>query len=243
YGLFGIFLYLFGSRTTWRTEAHVLGTVSDDDALNFKKSVQDECTMISVAAAIVAQIAITGLSLNNLSQTHWIVKASFVFSLTSSLIAVYYATTQQRVMGRLLQAKQVRGWIRGRLPVQKGDSLWQLKISSKFRCDPADYRPITSDPAKILFEIRDQCFTPSVASVITISAPQILLSASLFALLLALGMYFGFVWTRNLDADAGKDSSRNLLIFYLITLTLCFVVYSVSRLIQDDDARSEGVIL
>jgi hypothetical protein len=49
YGVSGIFLYLFGSRTTWRTEAHVLGTVSDDDALNFKKSVQDECTMISVA--------------------------------------------------------------------------------------------------------------------------------------------------------------------------------------------------
>lgn len=49
YGLSGIFLYLFGSRTTWSVEAHVLGIVSDDDALNFKKCVQDECTMISVA--------------------------------------------------------------------------------------------------------------------------------------------------------------------------------------------------
>ncbi|CZS93649.1 uncharacterized protein RAG0_03831 [Rhynchosporium agropyri] len=107
YGVSGIFLYFFGSRTTWGTEAQVLGTVSDDDALSFKKSVQDECTIISVAAAIVAQIAITCLSLDNLSHTHWIVKAFFVFSITSSLIAVYYASTQQRVMGRLLQAKQV----------------------------------------------------------------------------------------------------------------------------------------
>ena len=49
YGLSGIFLYLFGSRTTWRTEAHILWSVSDEDALNFKKSVQDECTMIFVA--------------------------------------------------------------------------------------------------------------------------------------------------------------------------------------------------
>jgi hypothetical protein len=92
-------------------------------------------------------------------------------------------------------------------------------------------------------EIMEQCFTPSVAFVITMSAPQILLSASLLSLLLALGMYFGFVWTRHLDIDAGKDGSRNVLIFYLITLTLCFVVYSVSRLIQDDDTRTERIIL
>jgi hypothetical protein len=49
----GVTLYLFGSRTTWRTEAYVLGKVNDDDALNFKKSVQDECTMISVAVRLV----------------------------------------------------------------------------------------------------------------------------------------------------------------------------------------------
>jgi hypothetical protein len=60
YGVSGIFLYLFGSRTTWRTEAHVLGTVSDDDALNFKKSVQDECTMISVAVRSFIQKVVGG---------------------------------------------------------------------------------------------------------------------------------------------------------------------------------------
>jgi len=89
----------------------------------------------------------------------------------------------------------------------------------------------------------EQCFTPSVSSVITISAPQILLSASLLALLLALGMYFGFVWTRHLDIDVGEDGSRNVLISYLITLTLCFTVYSVSRLIQSDDTRTERDIV
>lgn len=51
YGVPGLFYYVFGSRTTWRTEAHVLGTRADEDALNFKKSVQEECTMISVAVS------------------------------------------------------------------------------------------------------------------------------------------------------------------------------------------------
>jgi hypothetical protein len=53
-------------------------------------------------AAIVAQIVFTGFSLNNLSQTHWIARALFVFGVISSLMAVYYATTQQRIMGLLL---------------------------------------------------------------------------------------------------------------------------------------------
>lgn len=137
----------------------------------------------------------------------------------------------------------MRGWIRGRLPAQRGDSLWQLKISHKFRGDPTDYLTIASNGANISPKTMEQCFTPSAASVITMSAPQILLSASLLSLLLAFGMYFGFVWTRHLDIDIGKDGSRNVLIFYLITLTICFAVYSVSRLIQDDDTRTERMIL
>lgn len=58
-------------------------------------------------AAIVAQIAITGLSLNFLSQTHWVARTCFVLSLTFALMAVYYSTTQQRTLGRLLKAKGV----------------------------------------------------------------------------------------------------------------------------------------
>jgi hypothetical protein len=145
-------------------------------------------------------------------------------------------------MGRLLQAKQVRYWIRGRLPAQRGRPLRQLNITShKFRVDPTDI--LTGEPIAASFEFMKYCFTPSVASVITISAPQILLSASLLTLLLGLGMYLGFVWTRHLDIDAGKDGSRNVLIFYLISLTLCFVVYSISGLIQDDDTRTERMTL
>jgi hypothetical protein len=51
--------------------------------------------------------------LNALSQTHWVARACFVLSLTFALMAVYYATTQQRTLGRLLKAKDVRLWIRG----------------------------------------------------------------------------------------------------------------------------------
>jgi len=53
YGPSGFLLYYFGSLTTWRVEAQVLGRLDDDDAMGFKKSVQDEGTMVSVAVRLV----------------------------------------------------------------------------------------------------------------------------------------------------------------------------------------------
>ena len=51
YGSPGAALFLFGNRSTWRLEAHILGGLKDEDALAFKKSVQGQCNMISVAVS------------------------------------------------------------------------------------------------------------------------------------------------------------------------------------------------
>lgn len=54
YGSLGIVVWLFGSRNTWRLQAQVLGKVKEEDAFSFKKSVTDECTMVSVAVSTAA---------------------------------------------------------------------------------------------------------------------------------------------------------------------------------------------
>jgi hypothetical protein len=51
YGQSGIPLFIFGNRTTWRIQAQILGELDDDDALAFKTSVYNECTMIAVAVS------------------------------------------------------------------------------------------------------------------------------------------------------------------------------------------------
>jgi hypothetical protein len=51
YGPSGLFLFWFGSKSTWRMEAQVLGELIDEDAMAFKKCVQDECIMVSVAVS------------------------------------------------------------------------------------------------------------------------------------------------------------------------------------------------
>jgi hypothetical protein len=230
--------------------------------------------------------------LNTLSQTHWVARAGFVLSLTFALMAVYYATTQQRTPGRLLKAKDVRLWIRGgnrqseasrivpsfediftrlvhnvnaslaqyseqararnfRLPTSTGIEGWAdlgfrwiLGREYDFRpSDPGDYVPDLSKIRDFKRDIIYHYFTPSVASVITISAPQIFLSSSLAMLLIALTIYFGFLWTRNLDQNAGPNNSRSIFIIYIIGLVVPVLVYSISQLFQDDEKRSEQRIV
>jgi hypothetical protein len=237
----------------------------------------------------VAQIAITGLSLNFLSQTHWVARAFFVLSLTFALMATYYATTQQRTLGRLLQAKEIRIWIRGgnrqseaaRLVPSFDDIIRKfypilsldpttaegvnlrlrtfaiqgtsavsfasrviLRLHSDFRfSEPDEYVPELSNMGNFEKDIIRCCFTPSAASVITISAPQMLLSGSLLMLLLGLGIYLGFLWTRSLDETAGINDSRNVFITYVVGLAVSGFVYSISQLFQDAEKRSERQIV
>lgn len=49
YGPSGIILNSFGSQAVWRIQAEIIGGMDDEAAMSFKKSAQDECTMISVA--------------------------------------------------------------------------------------------------------------------------------------------------------------------------------------------------
>ena len=228
----------------------------------------------------MAQIAVTALSLGNLSRSHRVARGFLVFSLTSALMAVYYTTTQQRTMGRLLTAKQVRMWIRGgtvseNLRIVPGlDAILSLlgattgirmlenwlgqfrsgvlstvlfESGSTFRCQDSEELYVRTipiqDPKTLEYTIIRRCFTPSVASVITLSAPQMVLTASLVAFVIALGIYLGFTWTRELDAEAGIYDSRNVFIMYTVGLGVCISVYSISSLIQDQDVRSEHNIL
>jgi hypothetical protein len=157
-----------------------------------------------VQGTIVAQIAITALSLADLSNTHWVARASFTFSLVSATMAVYYATRQYRKLGRCLHADEVKAWIH---PIEMTLPLVPVQL-----------------------------FGPSAASVLTVSAPNMLLSASLNAFLVGLGVYFGYVWTRNLDESAGPSASRAVFIVYVIGLALCYGIYALSSLVAADQS-------
>lgn len=165
-------------------------------------------------------------------------------------MAVYYSTALQRTMGRLLSAASVRAWIRGTSYAQRwatDSPRWASRLNGQ-PCEPEEYSSSFGDyTPEFMFkyvrknlieeDVLKRCFTPSASCVMTVSAPPMLLSWSLFSLLAALGVHFGFMWTRDLDVGAGVDDSRNIFIVYAISLGVCFVVYSFSQLLSDGNQR------
>ncbi|KAI4667156.1 uncharacterized protein J4E79_001840 [Alternaria viburni] len=160
--------------------------------MDFKKSIQEESSIIAVA------IAITALSLDNLSRTHWTARAFFILSLLTSIIAVYYATKQYRILGHCSRAEHVKAWIQN----------------------------LDKDSPTSIYEK-----LPSVASVLTVSAPNMLLSFSLNSFLAGLGIYLGFTWIRSLDETAGVNGSRAVFITYIVGLCISYGIYALSSMV------------
>ena len=98
---------------------------------------------------------------------------------------------------------------------------------------PHDY---INDPGPSLAKDLVKSFAPAPSSVLTVSAPGLLLSASLYFLLIGFGVYLGFMWTRALDDLAGPDDSREVFIIYLVSLVFCYGLYSISDAAHDRKA-------
>jgi len=68
-----------------------------------------------------------------------------------------------------------------------------------------------------------------------------MLNISLSALLIALGVYLGFIWKRDLGANAGLHDSRNVFIFYIIGVFSMIAVYSVLNALKDSEDKHQEV--
>ncbi|KAF3212399.1 hypothetical protein TWF106_009770 [Orbilia oligospora] len=81
---------------------------------------------------------------------------------------------------------------------------------------------------------------PALTSLISLSAPSMLLSMSLFTFLTGIGIYLGFLYTKNVDSSSMVDDNRNVFVVYIIALGVCGFVYyvasSVSAEVRDSDS-------
>ena len=118
-------------------------------------------------------------------------------------------------MGYLLFGSRLRAWIRGR--------------SKEFD----DYIRETDEHPFNVTKLLIRSLVPAPSSVLMMSAPGVLLSASLYFLLIGFGIYLGFMWTRNLDDLAGPKDSRDVFIVYLVSLSFCYGLYSISDAAHD----------
>ncbi len=138
--------------------------------------------------AILAQIAITALSLPDISQVHWIVRAFFACALVAGILSVHFAVMQQRTLGNLYKAPQIRSWLLAN------------------RC------------AKLLNDLRslkEMKHKVSFSAAFLVQIPYTMLEYGAAFLILGLGLYLGYAWKNALDTETGKSDNRNVLIVFI----------------------------
>lgn len=73
----------------------------------------------------------------------------------------------------------------------------------------------------------------SLWSAFILQAPFSYMQLSLGSFVLGLGIYLGFVWTRDLDQGAGPNDSRNIFIVFVLLVVFCIYFYVTPALYKE----------
>jgi hypothetical protein len=153
------------------------------------------------------------LALPNLSQTHWVARSCWISSLITSLLAVYFATSQAWTISQLTSEKDLRRWVRNTDDAgNDGIRLW-MALNDNDNDNDDNQNEEEEQSEQLLAGL-----APALSSTITVSAPSLLLSSSLLLLLAGMSVFLGFVWSRDLDVDAGVGDSKSVFVVYVVVL-------------------------
>ena len=215
-------------------EHFIRGDGGLNQAMAFKDSYAPTFNMVGVAGAILAQIALTALSLPDLDGTHWTARASFVIGLVSGSLAVFCSCVLQSKMSALHTAQAVRGW----LTRPRGETKMRHMFSTP------GLRDLVRNPdARALAALKDQIFQlnenfnkelyrPSLSAALILTAPLQLLNFALGSLLTGFGIYFGFVYTARLPAIGDNGSALAVLTVYIASAASGLLFFYLPILIK-----------
>ena len=156
--------------------------------------------------AIIAQVALTALSLPSLSLVHWTARAFLLFATVAGCLSVYYACTLSREIGKCYHPRLVRDWLSS-----------AIEHTSTATNDEENEKDKTQ---------------ASLSGIFVLSAPYTMMSFAILAFIIGLAIYQGFVWTKTLDTDAGKDNSRNVFIAYIVSTGFCQLFFLFAGVIK-----------
>ncbi|KAK8211576.1 hypothetical protein M8818_003231 [Zalaria obscura] len=183
-----------------RVEQSVL-VEGDEGAKMMKDSMTANYNMIAVAVspyaavplavfdalqgAIIAQVAISALSLDRVAQTHWTAQAAFVTSLVSGALSVYYACVVQQTAGSLIKPDELKDWLCGS---RTSDTALQTTIQRRAREIRLGSRAMmTRDEVKELLELAttEQGSHKLIPSFLSDGGPNASLAVLLFYVITA----------------------------------------------------------
>ncbi|GAB7349073.1 hypothetical protein MBLNU459_g8032t1 [Dothideomycetes sp. NU459] len=198
-----------------------------DGAIAMKQSIAANCNMIAVAGAIIAQVAITGLSLANVAATHWTTHAAFIMSLVAGALCVYYSCMVQQKLGGLARPEDIKDWLCRPGKWTGLDKELDEQLAS-LRNDVEAHPDLDRLQRDLVAHLSDDRWKmASINAAIMLSVPGFLLNVSVATFLVGLGIYLGFVFTNNFLPDAGTNAALAVLLVYIIASSLGLLLFFI----------------
>jgi hypothetical protein len=165
----------------------------------------------------------------------------FIVSVVSGSLAVYFAVMTQKRVAMLYTARETRAWLEGPLPARVlrvvNHMEYLLGTNSFTEPEQAFTEPEQVEEFRRVLSTRH----PSVYAVLVMGIPAFMLNVSLGTLLAGLGVYLGFIWTRELDTQAGPNDSRNVFVFYIVGIFTIIATYFIPNALKDGETKKQAV--
>ncbi|RMY18030.1 hypothetical protein D0866_13296 [Hortaea werneckii] len=140
-------------------------------------------------AAIIAQVAISGLGLDEIANTHWTVQAAFIVSLASGLLSVYYCCIIQQYFGSLVSPDDIKDWLctPGEWHVMEEELQEQFALLRPGTETTGTKEQLQTLRDRVLARLQsDRWVTPSINSAVMLVAPVRLLNLAVASFLIKL---------------------------------------------------------
>lgn len=180
-----------------------------------------------IKGAVIAQVAITALSLTGLDDSHWTAEAFFVISLVTGALSVFFSCANSPSNHGLHSADDIRDFLtKSRRSADRQELNDLLKKAERLVIPSEDH----------LDSLREYRWkTTSAYSAVILVVPMYLLNVALSTFLAGLGIYLGKLYTGNLIPSFGSGALGILVIYIgstLIGLSI-FYIARTSKYLED----------
>lgn len=178
--------------------------------------------------AIIAQVAISAISLTGLENSHWTAEAFFVISLVTGCLSVFFSCAISPAFHGLHSAEDIKDFLTKPTP-SVNTRKFNLAVS-QLRKHKDQLNEFSEDEINILRELveRGRWKVASAYAAIMLVVPMTLLKVALNAFLIGLGIYLGKMYTANLIPSYGFGSI-GVLVFYLVSALFGIGMYYVTQ--------------
>ncbi|KAF2465770.1 uncharacterized protein BDR25DRAFT_345946 [Lindgomyces ingoldianus] len=216
-------LYAPGVRRIMKQVEEYVLVADDVEVVDFMASYTSSFGMIAVAGAIIAQVAITALSLTRLEDSHWTVEAFYVVSLVTGALSVYFACVLSPALHGLHNANDIRDFLTVPAPRWTSQRINTLltKVETSANHASDDVSDLRTEFSQHRWKIA------SAYSAMILIHPMDLLKIALSTFLIGLGIYLGRVWAIGLVPSFGLGSLF-IFITFLITVVCGMGFYYIA---------------